>query len=98
MKNYTYGWHLKAQGYVEVSEDDYNNRMWDMKQYIDMLSKVVVKADCVWSSVQFKAMKYKDGDIREFMVLYVGQHDERWIPISGNSKGCNLQVLGENLW
>jgi hypothetical protein len=33
-----------------------------------------------------------------YMVLCVDGHGERWIPIDGNSKGCNLQVLGENIW
>ena len=99
MKNYTYGWHIKSQGHVEVPEEDYNNRMWDMKLYIDKLSNVVVEANCGWSSVQFKAMKHgDDGSVREFMVLYAGQHDARWIPIDGNSKGANLEALGENLW
>lgn len=99
MKNYTYGWHLQAQGYVEVPESEYTERMLDMKEFIDMLSDVVIKADCGWSSVRFKAMRYKDDNsIEKYMVLYVGQHDTRWIPINGNSKGCNLAVLGENLW
>lgn len=98
MKNYTYGWYLKQQGYTEVPESEYTERMLDMKEYIDMLSDVVVKAKCGWDSVRFKVMKYLDDSFEKFMVLYVGQHDTRWIPINGNSKGCNLQVLGENLW
>ena len=97
MKNYTYGWHLQAQGYVEISESEYTERMLDMKEYIDMLSDVVIKAKCGWSSLKYKVMKYHN-EYREFMVLYAGQHDTRWIPIDGNSKGCNLSVLGENLW
>ena len=36
--------------------------------------------------------------IREYMVLCVDGRTERWIPIDGNSKGCNFSVLGENLW
>lgn len=98
MKNYTYGWVLQGQGYTEVPESEYTERMMDMKKFIDMLSDVVVKANCGWSSVRYKVMKYIDDSIEKFMVLYVGQHDTRWIPITGNSKGCNLEVLGENLW
>jgi len=30
--------------------------------------------------------------------LYVDGGGQRYIPINGNSKGCNLSVLGENLW
>jgi hypothetical protein len=33
-----------------------------------------------------------------YMVLCVGGHGERWIPIDGNSKGCCLEVLGQNIW
>lgn len=99
MKNYTYGWRLKKFGYVEVPESDYTEQMLDMKEYIDMLSEVVTKAKCGWDSVKFKAMRC-DGipSVETFMVLYVDGHGERWIPITGNSKGCNLSVLGENLW
>jgi hypothetical protein len=31
-------------------------------------------------------------------VLWVEDGGSRWIPISGNSLGCCLSVLGENLW
>ena len=98
MKNYTYGWVLENQGYVEVPESEYTNRMWEMKLFIEMLSKVVVKADCGWDDVEYKVMKYTDDSIEKYMVLCVDGHGERWIPINGNSMGCNLQVLGENLW
>lgn len=98
MKNYTYGWKLKEMGCVEVPESEYTESMNDMKEYIDMLSDVVVKAKCGWDSVKFKVLKYTESVFGEFMVLYVDGHDERWIPITGNSKGCNFSVLGENLW
>lgn len=98
MKNYTYGWMLRYQGYVEVPESEYTEHMIDMKEYIDLLSIVVSKANCGWDEVKYKVMRYKDDSFEKFMVLYVDGHDARWIPINGNSKGCNLQVLGENLW
>ena len=98
MKNYTYGWRLRDLGYIEVPENEYTERMWDMKKYIDMLSDVVVKANCGWDGVEYKVMKYIDDSIEKYMVLCVEGKGERWIPINGNSKGCNLQVLGENLW
>ena len=98
MKNYTYGWHLFAQGYVEVPESEYTERQIDMKKYIDMLSNVVKNAQCGQDYVKYKVLKYTDDSLEKFMVLGVGNHDARWIPINGNSKGCNLQVLGENLW
>lgn len=98
MKNYTYGWLLKDRGYIEVPESEYTDVQKDMKQYINMLSDVVAAAKCGWDSVEFKVMKYSDDSFEKFMVLCVDGHGERWIPINGNSKGCNLQVLGENIW
>lgn len=98
MKNYTYGWKLKDLGCVEVPVSEYTNNMLDMKDYIDILSNAIVKAKCGWDSVEYKAMRYTNGSINEFMVLCVDGHGERYIPISGNSKGSNFSVLGENLW
>ena len=98
MNNYTYGWHLRNQGYVEVPESEYTERMIDMKNFIDQLSEVVKEANCGWSKVVYKVMKYMDDSFEKFMVLYVDQHDTRWIPINGNSKACNIEVLGKNIW
>ena len=98
MKNYTYGWKLKEQGYVEVPENQYTDRQKDMQQYIQLLSEVVRKGNCGWSGVEYKVMKYIDGSIEKYMRLWVEDGGSRWIPITGNSKGCNFSVLGENLW
>lgn len=98
MKNYTYGWRLRELGYVEVPEEQYTDRQKDMQQYIKMLSEVVRKANCGWSGVEYKVMKYIDDSIEKYMRLWVEDGGSRWIPITGNSKGCNLSVLGENLW
>jgi hypothetical protein len=98
MKNYTYGWKLKDMGYVEIPNSEYTNSMCDTKAYIAVLSNAIVIAKCGWDSVEYKAMRCQNGDINEFMVLCVDGCGERYIPISGNSKGCNFSVLGENLW
>ena len=98
MKNYTYEWILKERGYVEIPESEYTDAQKDMKQYIDMLSDVVVAAKCGWDGVEYKVMKNTLEGNEKYMVLCVDGHGERWIPITGNSKGCNLQVLGENIW
>lgn len=97
MKNYTYGWKLKGQGFTEVPESDYTERQIEMKEFIELMSDVIASAQCGWGGVKYKVMKYMDNSIEKFMVLYC-DGGERWIPITGNSKGCNLQVLGENLW
>ena len=98
MKNYTYGWVLRDHGCMEVPESEYTGHMLDMKKFIDMLSEVVIKANCGWDGVEYKVMKCKYGSINTYMVLCVDGHGERWIPIDGNSKGCNLEVLGQNLF
>ena len=101
-KNYTYGWRLKELGYTEVPESEYTERQEKDKGFIDMLSNVVREADCGWTGVAYKVMGYTDGSFEKYMVLYVGSEERmeggRWIPITGNSKGCNLSVLGENLF
>lgn len=98
MKRYTYGWVLRDQGYTEVAESKYTEAQMDMKKYIAMLSDVVAAAKCGWDSLEYKVMQHIQGGIETYMVLCVDKAGERWIPISGNSKDCNLQVLGENLW
>lgn len=98
MSNYTFGWMLKQQGYVEVPEEQYTDRQRDMQEYIKVLSEAVRKAKCGWDGVRYAVMKYTDDSIEKYMVLWCDNGGSRWIPITGNSKGCNLSVLGENLW
>ena len=98
MTNYTYGWHIKAQGYTEVPESEYTESMMDMKNFIDHLSNIVEEAKCGWTKLKYEAMCHANYGVMEYMVLYEAQHDVRWIPINGNSKALNLQVLGENIW
>ena len=63
------------------------------------LRPAVVAANCGWSDLQYVCIKYPETDhIYPYMVLYVNGRPERWIPVDGNSDGCNLQVIGENLW
>ena len=101
-KNYTYEWRLKELGYTEVSESEYTECQKEEKEFIDMLSNVVWKAGCGWTGVAYRVMRYTDNSIEKYMVLYVRSEDHmecsRWIPINGNSKGCNLAVLGENVF
>jgi hypothetical protein len=98
MKNYTYGWKLKEQGWREIPEDSYTDYQKDRAEYISILSKAVSKAKCGWSGVRYAVMQYINDEINEYMVLWVENGGSRWIPIDGNSKGCCLSVLGENLW
>lgn len=99
MKNYTFGWKLKEQGFVEVPEEQYTDRQKDMQEYIELLSEAVIKAKCGWSGVRYAIMQYIDGSIEKYMVLWVNDIDDgRWIPITANSKGACLSALGENLW
>lgn len=101
MKNYTYAWKVKQLGYEEeVDVREYTDYQKEMKEFVEELSKVVCKARCGWRGVHYKVMRNVNGGTSEYMVLYTstGDDDGRWIPVSGNSKGCNLSVLGENLW
>ena len=100
MKNYTYAWKVRQLGWEEVDVREYNNYQLEMREFIKELSGVVWKAKCGWRGVNYKVVKNANGDTDEYMVLYTstGDNDGRWIPVSGNSKGCNLSVIGENLW
>ena len=97
MKNYTYGWTIKDKGFVEMSVAEYTENQIDMSKFIDSMSAVIKESRCGWDGVRYEVMKHERGEIAEYMVLYC-DGGERWIPIEGNSKGCNFSVLGENLW
>lgn len=99
MKNYTYGWDIENRGYTEVDKSKYTESQIGMSRFIELMSIAIESAKCGWSGVKYKVMEHiENKDIREYMVLYSGNHGVRWIPIDGNSKGCNFSVLGENLW
>jgi hypothetical protein len=103
MKNYIYKWQVGGGlEWREVPEDKYTERQKEHKEFIDMLSAVVKKAKCGWDEVKYKVIEYDDvfdsKSYSTFMVLCIDGHEERWIPITGNSMGCNFSVLGENLW
>lgn len=98
MKNYTYGWKLKEQGFFEIPEDSYSDRQKDMHKYIKALSDAVKEARCGWDGVRYAVMQGAQDCIEEYMVLWVEDGGSRWIPVSGNSKGACLSSLGENLW
>lgn len=98
MKNYVSTIFINERGYTEVPESEYTDHQKDMKAYIDILSDAVVKAKCGWDEVRYKVMSYHGEYTEKFMVLCADGKEVRWIPITGNSKACNLDVLGENLW
>lgn len=98
MQNYTYGWVLKQKGWSEIPEDSYSEHQKDRAEYIAVLSEAVSKAKCGWSGMRYAVMQHTSDAIDEYMVLWVEGGGSRWIPIDGNSKGCCLSVLGENLW
>lgn len=100
MKNYTYAWKVKHLGWEEIDVREYTDWQKEMREFVKELSKVVLKAKCGWRGVNYKVMRNASGCTNEYMVLYTstGDNDGRWVPVSGNSKGCNISVLGENLW
>ena len=97
MKNYTYKWNLINIGYAEMNESEYTDKQNEMKDFIESMSVVIKNARCGWDGVRYAVMKHNSGYMNEYMVLFC-EGGERWMPISGNSKGCNFSVLGENLW
>lgn len=104
MKNYTYGWKLKEQGFVEIPVAEYTNEQWEMSQFIHgAINNAIRCANCGWGGVRYKVLSLHNIQ-REYMILYStgdcnnNYSNSRWIPVDGNSKGCNFTVLGENLW
>jgi hypothetical protein len=98
MKNYVWDWELKQKGWSEIPEDSYSVYQRDRSEYIKILSEAVAKAKCGWSGVRYAVMQNIRDEIDEYMVLWVKDGGSRWISIDGNSLGCCLSVLGENLW
>lgn len=98
-KNYTYGWVLEQNGFKTIPKEDYTESQLDMKAFVESMAEIIRNAKCGWDDVRYEVMGFNGikGE-SEYMVLYVGEYGERWIPITGNSKGYNFTVLGENLW
>ena len=98
MKNYLYKYEIEDRELIEVSIEEYTSYEQEMYEYIAMLSTAIEEARCGWNEVKYKVMQSKYGHYEHFMVLCVEGREERWIPITGNSKGCSFSILGENIW
>lgn len=99
MKNYTYTFTIKERGGEELDWREWPENYFKHSTYImKFLSPALKEAKCGWDELLYKVIKYPSGAIEPYMVLCVNGKPERWIPIDGNSDGCNLQVLGENIW
>lgn len=99
MKNYLYTFEIKKREGKEIDWREYTVNEVHNSVYIEMeLRSALIAAKCGWDDLKYKVVEYPTGDRANYMVLYSGGYPERWIPIAGNSKGANLQVLGENIW
>jgi hypothetical protein len=70
------------------------------RKYVETYLTPAVKAsNCGWDDLKYICIKYPGNNhIFPYMVLYIKDRPERWIPVEGNSESCNLQVIGENIW
>lgn len=101
MSNYLYTHTILDERKGEICGwSDYQNIHLKHHQYIrDYIAPAVKAAKCGWDDVKYILVKYPNSTYRyPYMVLCVDDHPARWIPVDGNSDGCNLQVIGENLW
>lgn len=99
MKNYVYTLTIKERGGEELDWREWPESYCKHSVYIEKhLSPALKVAKCGWDDVVYKVIKYPSGEIAPYMVLCINGNPERWIPVDGNSDGCNLQVLGENIW
>ena len=100
-KNYLYTYTILDDRKGQIcSIDDLSDIQRKHQKYVhDFLAPAIKEAKCGWSDLKYVGIRYPGSDyIYPYMVLYVNDRAERWIPVDGNSDGCNLQVIGENLW
>lgn len=100
-ENYLYTFQILNERKGEIClVDELSESQLKHRDYVNNhLAKAVVEANCGWSALKYICIKYPNSNyVYPYMVLYVGNKPERWIPVDGNSDGCNLQVIGENLW
>ena len=98
MKNYFDKQYLEYTGYTEIPKIKFSKAQEEMYDFINSISPIIKNAKCGWDGVYFTVMEHPNNtELHEFMVLYSGSYG-RYIPVNGNSKGCNFSVLGENLW
>ena len=100
-KNYLYTHTILGDRKGKICNIDELGDVYQRHRYYvnNCLAIAVRHAHCGWSDLQYICVKYPGSDhIYPYMVLYVNDRPERWIPVEGNSYGCNLQVIGENLW
>ena len=99
MKNYMWKYTIEQRGGVEANKEEWLDGFANHCEYItNFLAPALRAAKCGWDDLQYKVIKYPSGAIEPYMVLCVNGRPERWIPIDGNSDGCNLEVLGQNIW
>lgn len=99
MKNYVYTLTIKERGGEELDWREWPESYFKHSTYVKKFLSPALKASkCGWDDVIYQVIKYPNGEIAPYMALCVNGKPERWIPIDGNSDGCNLQVLGENIW
>lgn len=99
---YTHTILTERQGVI-CSQDELDQHHLKHKEYVEKyLAPAVKESKCGWDDLKYVCIKYPNSDYADYacpyMVLYVGNKPKRWIPVDGNSDGCNLQVLGENIW
>ena len=100
MKNYEHQYYVeKVLGLKEILGSEYTAYQHKQKEFISKLSGVLKAARCGWDEVKYKVMRHPvTGMETEYMVLCVDGSLVRWVPITGNSMGANLEVLGQNIW
>lgn len=102
MSGRTYGWALRNDGFVEVSENEYTEHHKEKQKFLNNVSAVVLQAECGWHRVVYKLMRRGKDYEAEYAVLLTKSNDSstggRWINISGSSKGAILRAIGENLF
>ena len=61
--------------------------------YVHRFLRPAVKAsNCGWHDLQYLCIKYPNNDhLYPYMVLYVNDRPERWIPVDGKARDCDAK-------
>ena len=100
MSDWCYNFEVKEWNYKEIPESNYTISQFEKKEFVDELSKILVKAQVGWGCLKYKLI-LREGwmEPQEYMVLYTkNMEPERWINIECNSKGACLKALGQDIW
>lgn len=95
MKNYTYGWKLKYDGWQEITVENETNRK--KADYVTNKLAPAVVATREWDGCSYVLMR--NGEcVREFVKLSANGGGSRFIDVTGDSIAAIFSETAENIF